>query len=104
MLVINIKPTNDNLVVKKLISKQKEESSLHLLDNAQDFNEAYKGEVISVGPGRKTPEGYRWDMSVEPGHTIFYKQYMGHKIEETDDDSGNYYLLSEKDVLGILDE
>lgn len=93
-----IKPRNDNLVIKKLDSKVKEESVLELPDNPQEFEEAYIGEVIAVGPGRKSPEGYRYEIDLNEEDRVLYKQYAGHLVKEIEDED-TVWLINEKDIL-----
>lgn len=101
---IDIKPRNDNILLEKLDSKVKEETILELPDNPQGFDEVYKGKVLATGPGRKSPEGFRFEVSMEPDDTVLYKQYAGHKVKELSDNDNEttVWLVNEKDVLAIL--
>lgn len=103
----SIRPRNDYLLIRRMKSDMEEKSELHIPDNAQDFEEAYKGKVIKVGPGRKSPEGFRYDIPLEKGDIVLYKQYSGHSVENVSGDSKddeNLWLVNEKDVLAKLPE
>jgi len=57
-----------------------------------------KGEVITVGPGRRNDEGKRIPIEVKPGDTVFFKKPWDEpfKMNEVE-----YYVLPESDIIFI---
>jgi chaperonin GroES len=57
--------------------------------------------VLSVGEGRLDDAGKRIPMTVKPGDHVLFAKYAGteFKIDEEE-----YLILSEKDILGIIQE
>jgi chaperonin GroES len=60
------------------------------------------GEVLSVGPGGINKEGKLVPMTVKKGDNVVYAKYSGTDIK--DDDDEDYLLLSEKDILAIVEK
>jgi len=60
------------------------------------------GEVLSVGPGSTNKEGKLVPMTVKKGDNVVYAKYSGTDIK--DDDDEDYLLLSEKDILAIVEK
>lgn len=101
MEVDKIKPTDDNILVKKLANNEEEtEAGIVIPESIQEEDkfESFLGEILATGPGRKRNKGSeRYPMWVEEGMKICYRQYAGHKIHEEDD--CEYWIIKEQDVL-----
>jgi chaperonin GroES len=57
-----------------------------------------EGKVVAVGPGRRTDDGKRVPVEVEPGDTVLFKKPWDEPIKI---DGVDYYVLSESEMLGI---
>lgn len=53
-----------------------------------------------VGPGRLTEKGFRLEMSVKPGDIVLVGKYAGSEVKI---DSDEFLIVTDDDVLGILD-
>ncbi|MFA6537173.1 MAG: co-chaperone GroES [Patescibacteria group bacterium] len=93
-----IKPLNDHLVVKAFQKEEKTASGLFLPETNKEKPE--QGEIIAVGPGKFLENGTRQQMSVKVGDKIVFTKYAPNEIKINNED---YLILSESDVLGILD-
>ena len=60
-----------------------------------------KGKVLSVGAGDRDDKGNRIAMDVKVGDTVLFAKYGGtaYKVDDVE-----YLILSEKDILGIIQE
>lgn len=98
MAKIKIRPLGDNLVVEP--QEQETKGGIVLPESAKEESPA-QGTVVAVGPGRLTEEGKRQKMEVKKGDKVLFKKYAPTEIEVDDKE---YLILSESDVLAILEE
>ena len=89
-----LKPLSDKVLVKPSKGEEKTKSGILIPDTAKD--KPNEGEVVAVGPGRKTEEGKLIAVDVKVGDVIVYAGYSGTKIKLNDDE---YLILSESDIL-----
>ena len=95
---MNLKPLGDRVVVKPLTEEEATKSGLYIPDTAKE--KPIKGEVIAVGNGKILDNGTRIPMDLKPGQTIIFAKYGGTEIKL---DNTKYMILSERDVLAIID-
>jgi chaperonin GroES len=57
-----------------------------------------KGEVMAVGPGRRSDDGKRIPIEVKVGDQVLFKKQWDEPVKMNDVE---YYILSESDILGI---
>lgn len=60
-----------------------------------------QGEILSVGPGKKDKEGKLKEMTVQVGDKVLFSTYAGVTLS-TNDQDGEYLILSEDDILCVL--
>jgi len=91
-----IKPLYDKLVLEVKKSENMTASGLVLPESDEKSN---IGTVIAVGSGREV-EGKMQPLTVKVGDTVLFSQYAG---TEAKIDGKEYLVVSEKDVLGIVE-
>lgn len=92
-----IRPLGDRVVVK--VSKNEMTAGgIVLPDTAQEKPQL--GEVIAVGNGRLLDSGERAKMEVQAGNKILFAKYAGTEVKL---DGEEYLVISEKDILGIVE-
>ena len=96
---MNLKPLADRLVVEHVEQSEKTNTGIFLPDTAKE--KPQEGMVRAVGSGRVTDEGKTLPMSVKVGDRIIYSKYSGSEIKV---DGNEYLIISEKDVLAIVDK
>jgi chaperonin GroES len=74
-------------------------SGIVLPDNANK-EKPEKGEVLAVGPGKIMDNGQLKSMGVKVGDKVMFKKYSPDEIKI---DEEKYLLISEGDILGILE-
>ena len=96
--VKNIQPLGDRVVIRRSEMKTTRGGIL-LPETAQE--KPKQGEVIAVGPGKLDDAGHLKPMHVEVGDLVLFSTYAGTEVK-TDDAEGEYLILSQEDILGIL--
>ncbi len=95
----NLKPLGDRVVIQALAKEEMTKSGLVLPDTAKE--KPQEGKVVSIGPGRLDEKGKRVAMEVKSGDTVIYAKYAGTEVKL---DKEEYLILSEKDILAVVDE
>ena len=96
---MKLKPLHDNVVVKPMSAEETTASGIVLPDNAIK-EKPEKGEVLAVGPGKIMENGQLKSMNVRVGDKVMFKKYSPDEIKI---DEEKYLLISEGDILGILE-
>jgi chaperonin GroES len=78
--------------------KESKIGSIYVPDSAQEKPQMAK--VVAVGEGGKNSDGKIIPMSVKKGDTILFGKYAGTELKH---ESKEYLLLSENDVLAIVE-
>nr|AUG32127.1 co-chaperonin GroES [Paulinella longichromatophora] len=97
LTVTTVKPLGDRIFVKISESEEKTAGGILLPDTAQEKPQV--GEVVQVGPGKRNEDGTRQSPEVSIGDKVLYSKYAGTDIKLG---SNEYVLLSEKDILAIV--
>ena len=96
---MKLKPLHDHLVVKPITEDEVTKSGIVLPDTV-DKEKPEKGEVVAVGQGKLLENGQRAPMSVKVGDKVMFKKYSPDEIKV---DGVEYLIISESDILGILE-
>ncbi len=99
MAVKTVKPLGNRILVKR---KNAETSRGGILLPESSQEKPKQGEVVAVGPGKTDDHGYHHKMSVKEGDLVLFSSYAGTKVSVGDDDH-DYLIMSEDDVLAILE-
>lgn len=95
-----IQPLGDRVVVKPAEREEKTKGGLFLPDTASK-ERPMEGTILSVGEGRRDDSGKLIPMNVKVGDKVLFAKYSGTEFKMDDVD---YLVLSEKDILGIIQE
>jgi len=99
--ISTVKPLGDrifSIFIKVAQAEEKTAGGILLPDTAKEKPQI--GEVVQVGPGKRNEDGSRQPMEVKIGERVLYSRYAGTDIKLG---SEEYVLLSEKDVLAIVE-
>jgi chaperonin GroES len=94
----NLKPLGDKVVIEIVNDTEQTPGGIYIPDTARE--KPQKGKVIAVGPGKLLDSGKREEMTVKAGEMVLFQKYAGTDIKVGDVE---YKILSERDILGILD-
>ena len=92
-------PLYDRVIIKPFEVETKSEGGILLGLAAQ---KSTRGKVIAVGNGRILDNGSTAPLSVKVGDVVVYNEGYGTKKERLDGEE--VYILSESDILAIVNE
>lgn len=96
---LSLKPLGDRIVVMPTEKEgEKKLASGIILPETVGKEKLIKGEVITVGPGRRTDEGKRIPIEVKPGDVVYFKKPWDEPIKMNEIE---YYVLSESEIILI---
>jgi chaperonin GroES len=95
-----IRPLGDRVVVKPVDREEKTKGGIYLPDTASK-ERPQEGTVLAVGEGRRDDSGKLIPVSVAVGNKVLFAKYSGTEFKI---DDVEYLILSEKDILGIIQE
>ncbi len=95
---MKLRPLHDKVLVKR--TEEEETSSGGIILSGSAKEKPSQGEVISVGPGKKTDSGEIASMNVKTGDTVIFGQYAGNEVKL---DGEDYLIMSESDIFGVIE-
>ena len=95
-----IRPLADRVVIKPVEREEKTKSGIFLPDTASK-ERPMEGTVLAVGAGRLDDNGRRVPMHVKAGDKVLFAKYSGteYKVDDVE-----YLILTEKDILGVIQD
>jgi chaperonin GroES len=96
---VNLKPLADRVVLEVLNDTEQTAGGIYLPETARE--KPQKGVVLAVGPGRLLDNGTREPMNVKVGDKVLFAKYGGTEVKFGQKE---VKILSEKDILGIIEE
>jgi chaperonin GroES len=100
MADFRIRPLGDRVVVKPVEREEKTKGGIFLPDTASK-ERPMEGTILAAGEGRRDDNGKLIPMSVRVGDKVLFAKYSGTEFKI---DDVEYLILSEKDILGIIQE
>lgn len=94
---MSIQPLEDRIVVRPAEAEERTASGLVIPDSAKE--KPQRGEVIAVGPGRRSDSGELIPLDINVGDTVVYSKYGGTEITI---DGEELLILSGRDVLATI--
>ena len=94
---MNIKPLGDRVVTKMAEAEETTQSGIILAGSAKEKPQF--AEVIAVGPGGVL-DGKEVKMELKAGDKVIMSKYAGTEVKL---DGEEYVIISQKDVLAIVD-
>ena len=93
---MSLQPLEDRIVVRPAEAEEKTASGLVIPDTAKE--KPQQGEVLAVGPGRRSDSGELIPLDINVGDTVVYSKYGGTEITI---DGEDLLILAARDVLAI---
>ena len=93
-----LKPLGDKVVVRPTQREETTKSGIVLPDTAKE--KPQEGVVVAIGTGRVLDNGERLKLEVQEGQKALYAKYAGTEVKL---DNEEYLILSEKDILAVLE-
>ncbi len=95
---LKLKPLGSRVVVKALEREEVTKSGIVLPDTAKE--KPQEGRVLAVGPGDRDEDGKRVPVELKEGDRVLFQKYAGTEFKL---DSEELLILSEKDILAVLE-
>ena len=96
---MKLKPLGDRIVVKAAPHEEKTKGGLVLPDTVKE--KPIEGIVVAVGAGKVLENGNRQPMDLKVDDRIIYSKYSGTEVKL---DGEEYLVLSERDVLAVVEK
>ncbi len=96
---VNLKPLADRVVLEVLDETEQTAGGIYIPEAARE--KPIKGRVLAVGPGKWLESGKREELSVKPGDVVLFAKYGGTEVKFG---ANEYKILSEKDILAIVEQ
>lgn len=95
----SLSPLGDRIVVKPFEKEgEKKLASGIIIPETVDKEKLLKGEVVTVGPGRRNEAGERIPLEVVAGDIVFFKKPWDEPVKI---DGVTYYVLPESEIILI---
>jgi chaperonin GroES len=94
---MKVVPLGTNVVVRRLKAEERTAGGIVLPVAAQ--NKPREGRVLSVGDGRRLPNGSRLPQQVQEGDRVMFGNYAGVEVEV---DGESMLIMSEDEILAIV--
>jgi chaperonin GroES len=94
---MNIRPLGDRVLIEPTEAEDKTESGIVIPDTAKEKQQ--KGKVVAIGKGRINEEGKVVPLELKVNDNVIYGRYSGTEIKIK---GGDYLILKEEDILGII--
>lgn len=94
----SLKPLGDRVVIKPTPKEEVTKTGIFLPDTAKE--KPQEGTIIAIGGGKLDDKGVRQPLEVKEGQKVLYAKYAGTEFKIEGDE---YLILSEKDILAIIE-
>jgi chaperonin GroES len=94
---VALKPIADRIIVEIVEPKEEKLGSIYVPDTAKE--KPQQGKVIAVGSGKRDGKDII-PMTVKKGDIILFGKYSGAEVKH---DGKDYLIISENDVLAIVE-
>jgi chaperonin GroES len=98
MKVMNLRPLQDRIIVKRLEEENMTAGGLYIPDTAKE--KPQKGEIVAVGKGKITEDGKVIPVDLKAGDKVLFGKYAGTEIKI---DGVDYLIMREDDILGVIE-
>ncbi len=92
------KPLGEKILVKRFEAEEKTAGGILLPDAAKE--KPKEGKIIALGDGKLLDSGKRAKFQVKKGDKVVFTSYAGTEI---DIDGEEYLLMSEDEILAIIE-
>ncbi|NHC60566.1 co-chaperone GroES [Paenalcaligenes suwonensis] len=93
-----LRPLNDRVIVKRLDNERTTASGIVIPESAAEKPD--QGEVLAVGPGKRTDDGKVQPLDLKVGDKILFGKYAGQAVKV---DGEELLVIREEEVLAIIE-
>jgi len=92
-----LRPLNDRVIIKRLDNERKTASGIVIPESAAEKPD--QGEVIAVGPGKRTEEGKVLPVDLKAGDKVLFGKYAGQAVKV---DGEELLVIREEEILAVI--
>jgi len=93
-----LKPVGDKILVKRMEAEEVTAGGIVLPDAAQE--KPKEGKIIALGEGKRLDSGEVAKFQVKVGDRVIFNSFAGTEVTA---DGEEYMLMSEDDILAVID-
>ena len=94
-----IQPLGNRIVAERVEEEEQVSGGIIIPDSAKEKGQTAK--VVAAGPGSKKDDGSVIPLDVKAGDTVLISKYAGNEITV---DGSDYVILTEDDILGVIED
>ena len=95
---MKLRPLQDRVVVKRKDEETTSAGGIVLPGSATEKTQ--QGEVVAVGPGKKTNDGDIVPVDLKVGDHVVFGQYGGNTVKI---DGDEFLILNENEIFGVVE-
>ncbi|MEI2417047.1 co-chaperone GroES [Orrella sp. JC864] len=92
-----LRPLHDRVIIKRLDNERKTASGIVIPDSAAEKPD--QGEVLAVGPGKKTEDGKVLPVDLKVGDKVLFGKYAGQAVKV---DGEELLVIREDEILAVI--
>jgi chaperonin GroES len=96
---MKVRPLHDRIIIERIDEGEQKIGGITIPDTAKE--KPQQGKVIAVGKGRIEKDGKVTPLDVKAGDTVLFGKYAGQEIKV---DGGEYLIIREEEVLGVIEK
>ncbi|OUL89512.1 co-chaperone GroES [Paraburkholderia hospita] len=94
---MSLRPLHDRVIVKRLDQETRTASGIVIPDSAAEKPD--QGEILAVGPGRRSDDGKRIEPDVKVGERVLFGKYAGQPVKVN---GTELLVLREEDIVAVV--
>lgn len=95
---MNIRPLQDRVVVRRMEEETTSAGGIVLPGSATE--KPAQGEVVAVGPGKRSESGDTQPVDVNVGDTVVFGKYSSNTVKIGDEE---LLILNESEIFGVIE-
>ncbi|HEX7386306.1 MAG TPA: co-chaperone GroES [Castellaniella sp.] len=92
-----LRPLHDRVIIKRLDNERTTASGIVIPDSAAEKPD--QGEVLAVGPGKKTEDGKLIPMDLKVGDKVLFGKYAGQAVKV---DGDEVLVIREEEIFAVV--
>lgn len=93
-----LRPLHDRVIIKRLDNERTTASGIVIPESAAEKPD--QGEVLAVGPGKKTEDGKVIAVDLKVGDKVLFGKYAGQSVKV---DGEEVLVIREDEVLAVIE-
>ncbi len=94
-----IQPLGNRIVAERIEEEQQLSGSIIIPDSAKEKGQT--ATIVATGPGSKKDDGSIVPLDVQAGETVMIGKFAGTEINV---DGKDFVILTEDEILGVIDD